>query len=62
MTIRYLLAVVIVAMLGWPGVAQAEPGVSVSIQHLINPDGTGSLFASASGQINWEACPPGGAV
>jgi hypothetical protein len=62
MTIRHLLPVVIAAMLGWSAAASAQaPGFNVSTQYLINPDGTGSLFASPNGggSVNWEACPPG---
>jgi hypothetical protein len=68
MTIRRLLPIVIVAMLGWPGAPAAQAaGLDVSFYYTINQDGTGGLDANVSGSpvgqvpsVSWEACPPGG--
>jgi hypothetical protein len=67
MSIPRVLPVVILAMLGWPAGAIAQPGnLDVGFYYTINPDGTGGLDANVSGgpvgqtaSVSWEACPPG---
>jgi hypothetical protein len=70
MSIRRVLPVVILAMVGWPAnaVAQAPGSLDVSFGYYINEDGTGGLDATVSGapigqapSVNWEACPPAAA-
>jgi hypothetical protein len=70
MTLRRLLPLLILAMLGWSGAAAAEAQgrLSVSFGYYINPDGTGGLDVSVYGgpvgevpSVSWEACPPAAA-
>jgi hypothetical protein len=64
MTLRRVLLLVTMLMLGWSfaATAQAATDYGVTILYSINLDGTGHLVANpfrGEGAISWKACPPG---